>query len=151
MIPKFGGHAGINRTYQRIAVNFFWKNLKCDIKKFVKTCQTCQRMKSESLKPAGLLQPLPIPKQFFEDLSLDFITRLPKSNGKETILVVIDHLSKYALFFSLPKKFDSKTVARVLIQGVVKLHGIPKSLVNIRYSPVKFGLRWHDFKVQSYA
>lgn len=72
-------------------------------------------MKSESLKPAGLLQPLPIPEQVFEDLSLDFVVGLPKSNGKETILVVVDHLSKYAHFFSLPKKFDSKTVARVLV------------------------------------
>ncbi|KAG8501067.1 hypothetical protein CXB51_003130 [Gossypium anomalum] len=90
------------------------------------------RMKSESLKPVGLLQPLPIPEQVFEDLCLDFIVGLPKSNEKETILVVINCLSKYAHFFSLPKKFDSKTVAKVLIQGVVKLHGIPKLLVSDR-------------------
>ncbi|KAL4384307.1 hypothetical protein GQ457_15G015210 [Hibiscus cannabinus] len=129
---KVGGHAGIHRSYQRLAANFFWVNMRSDVRQFVRQCQVCQRMKTESLLPAGLLQPLPIPQQVFEDISLDFILGLPKSNGKETILVVVDRLTKYGHFFALPKHLDSKSVAAVLINGVVKLHGIPRSMVSDR-------------------
>ncbi|KAL4324042.1 hypothetical protein GQ457_11G007640 [Hibiscus cannabinus] len=129
---KLGGHAGVNRTYRRLSASFYWAGMRNEVRDYVRQCQTCQRMKIESLSPAGLLQPLPIPSQVFEDLALDFIVGLPKSNGKETILVVVDRLTKYAHFFPLPRKFDSKAVAKVLMQGVVKLHGIPKSLVSDR-------------------
>ncbi|KAL4353219.1 hypothetical protein GQ457_06G009120 [Hibiscus cannabinus] len=57
---------------------------------------------------------------------------LPKSNGNETILLVVDRLTKYGHFFTLPRKFDSKSVAKVLIQDIVKLHGITRSLVSDR-------------------
>ncbi|KAL4383207.1 hypothetical protein GQ457_15G011330 [Hibiscus cannabinus] len=127
-----GGHAGILRTFQRLAANFFWKGMRADVKKMVGECQDCQRMKSESLSPAGLLQPLPIPEQVFEDVSLDFINGLPRSNGKEDIMVVVDRLTKYGHFFSLLRQYDSLGVARVMIQGVVKLHGIPRTMVSDR-------------------
>ncbi|KAL4319491.1 hypothetical protein GQ457_18G008410 [Hibiscus cannabinus] len=94
----------------------------------------CQSMKSEHLAPAGLLQPLPIPQQVFEDISLDFIVGLPPSCGKEAILVVVDRLTKYAHFFALLRHFDSKYIAQILVQGVVKLHGIPKSMVSELWS-----------------
>ncbi|GMI85390.1 hypothetical protein HRI_002208300 [Hibiscus trionum] len=129
---KLGGHSGINRTYRRLSANFYWQSMRQDVRHYVRNCQICQRMKSESLRPAGLLQPLPIPVQVFEDLALDFIVGLPKSNGKEAILVVVDRLTKYGHFFALPKKFDSKLVAKILVQGIIKLHGIPKSLVSDR-------------------
>ncbi|KAL4290327.1 hypothetical protein GQ457_14G018800 [Hibiscus cannabinus] len=129
---KIGGHSGINRTYRRLSANFYWKTMRQDVRHYVRNCQVCQRMKSDSLVPAGLLQPLPIPEQVFEDLALDFIVGLPKSNGKESILVVVDRLTKYGHFFALPRNFDSKDVAKILVQGVIKLHGIPKSLVSDR-------------------
>ncbi|KAL4325224.1 hypothetical protein GQ457_11G000740 [Hibiscus cannabinus] len=127
-----GGHAGIFRTWHRLSANFYWKGMRTDVQKFVRECQVCQRMKAESLTPAGLLQPLPIPNQVFEDISIDFITGWPKSNGKEAILVVVDRLTKYGHFFSLPRHYDSKFIARVLLQGVIKLHGIPRSMVSDR-------------------
>ncbi|KAL4386192.1 hypothetical protein GQ457_09G013260 [Hibiscus cannabinus] len=127
-----GGHAGIFRTFQRLAANFSWKGMRKDVSNFVNACQTCQRMKNESLAPAGLLQPLPIPDQVFEDIAMDFITGLPKSNGKEVILVFVDRLTKYGHFFPLPRQFDSVLVAKVLVQGVIRLHGIPRSIVSDR-------------------
>ncbi|KAL4303471.1 hypothetical protein GQ457_10G029000 [Hibiscus cannabinus] len=127
-----GGHAGITRTFQRLAANFYWKGMRKEVRQFVTECQVCQRMKSASLSPAGLLQPLPIPNQVFEDISLDFIVGLPKSNGKETIMVVVDRLTKYSHFFALPKHFDSKYVAQIMVQGIVKLHGIPRTIVSDR-------------------
>ncbi|KAL4367666.1 hypothetical protein GQ457_05G008100 [Hibiscus cannabinus] len=127
-----GGHAGITRTLHRLAANFYWTGMRKDVCRFVTECQVCQRMKSDSLTPAGLLQPLPIPDKVFEDISLDFIIGLPKSNGKEAILVVVDRLTKYGHFFSLPRHFDAAFVAQILLQGVVKLHGIPRSIVSDR-------------------
>ncbi|KAL4368203.1 hypothetical protein GQ457_05G027960 [Hibiscus cannabinus] len=127
-----GGHAGITRTFHRLAANFYWPGMRAAVRQFVHECQTCQRMKSDSLVPAGLLQPLPIPTQVFEDISLDFIMGLPNSNGKETILVVVDRLTKYGHFFALPRHYDSTLVARILVQGVVKLHGIPHTIVSDR-------------------
>ncbi|GMI66177.1 hypothetical protein HRI_000287000 [Hibiscus trionum] len=106
--------------------------MRKEVRRFVSECQTCQTMKSETMVPAGLLQPLPIPQQVFEDISLDFITGLPRSNGKEAILVVVDRLTKYGHFFALPAKYDAPLVAKVLTSGVVKLHGIPRSIVSDR-------------------
>ncbi|KAL4312967.1 hypothetical protein GQ457_01G036970 [Hibiscus cannabinus] len=127
-----GGHAGILRTFHRLAANCYWKTMRKDVRQFVSECQVCQRMKNDSLAPSGLLHPLNIPNQVFEDIALDFITGLPKSNGKEVILVVVDRLSKYGHFFALPRHFNAEYVARVMVQGVIKLHGIPRSMVSDR-------------------
>ncbi|KAK8362768.1 hypothetical protein V6Z11_A03G124700 [Gossypium hirsutum] len=114
-----------------------------DVRSFVRNCQVCQRMKSDSLAPAGLLQPLPIPQQVFEDISIDFITGLPKSNSKEAIMVVVDRLTKYDHFFALLRHFDCKSIAKIMVQGMVKLHGIPRSIVNDR-DPIFVSELWTE-------
>lgn len=94
-----GGHSGFQATYQRIKKLFCWSGLKRDVESFVKQCQVCQQAKHEHCKYPGLLQPLPIPENSWQDLSMDFIEGLPKSNGYSVILVVVDRLTKYAHFF----------------------------------------------------
>ncbi|GKG14609.1 transposon Tf2-1 polyprotein, partial [Tanacetum coccineum] len=93
-----GGHAGFLRTYARVATYFFWPGMRRVIREFVRSCQICQRAKSCQLQPAGLLSPLPIPNQVWEDIAMDFITGLPNSKGYTVIMVVVDRLSKYAHF-----------------------------------------------------
>lgn len=92
-----GGHSGFFRTYKRIAV-FQWEGMTKDIRNFIAQCTICQQNKYESLAPVGLLQPLPVPTQVWADISMDFIGELPRAQGKDTILVVVDRLTKYAQF-----------------------------------------------------
>jgi hypothetical protein len=92
----------------------------------------CQHAKSEGFIYPGLLQPLLVPQGAWQDLTMDFIEGLPKSEGCDTILVVVDRYSKYAHFFALKHPFLAATVAQVFLDNVVKLHGTPKSLVSDR-------------------
>ena len=83
------------------------------VQQFVRQCSTCQRAKTERVSPAGLLQPLPIPKRPWAVVSLDFIEGLPKSGGDDVILVVEDKLSKYAHFIPMKHPYTALTVAQI--------------------------------------
>lgn len=100
-----------------------------DVHKFVSECAVCLQMKDSSLCPTGLLQPLSIPTLVFEDILMDFIIGLPLSRGKATIMVVVDCLSKYGHFISLPSDFSSLTVTSAFVTDIIRLHGIPRSIV----------------------
>lgn len=108
----------------------YWPKMRNDIQKFVEECVICQQAKHLNSLPAGLLQPLPIPTQVWEDISMDFITGLPMSFGCIVIIVVVDRLTKYAHFMPLKTEYTSKSVAKTFINTVVKLHGMPKSIVS---------------------
>jgi len=95
----------------------------------LKECDVYQRFKSDCMKPASLLQPLPIPTTIWTDVSMDFIEVLPRSNGYTVIMVIVDRLTKYAYFVVLKHPFTATTVAKVFIANVVRLHGIPASIV----------------------
>lgn len=76
-----GGHSGIQATYQRVKKLSHWTGIKQAVENFVQQCQICQQAKHENCKYSGLLSPLPIPDGPWEDISMDFIEGLPKSNG----------------------------------------------------------------------
>nr|GEV63184.1 Ty3/gypsy retrotransposon protein [Tanacetum cinerariifolium]GEV63232.1 Ty3/gypsy retrotransposon protein [Tanacetum cinerariifolium] len=110
-----GGHAGFLRTYARITNYFFWLGMRRDIHDYIRSCQICQRAKTSQLHPAGLLSPIPIPNQVWEDVAMDFMTGLPNSRGYTTI---------------------------------VKLHGIPRSIVSDRDKIFTSSFWSHIFKLQ---
>ncbi|KZV23810.1 hypothetical protein F511_22872 [Dorcoceras hygrometricum] len=76
-----GGHSGALRTLKQIASTFFWSGMKEDVAKFVAECVICQRQKYEATRPAGLLQPLPVPTAIWEDIVMDFIVGLTQIEG----------------------------------------------------------------------
>jgi hypothetical protein len=113
---------------------FAWKGLKEDVIKHVKEFTTCQDNKDEHMHPAGLLQPLPIPEHKWERISMDFITRFPKTQGKDSIFVVVDRLTKFAHLFSIPIDFSAAQVAELFFTEISRLHGLPKTIVSDRDS-----------------
>lgn len=80
-----GGHSGMKATLSRLTASFAWPQMAKDVKLFVKNCITCQQNKPFNQKPMGLLQPLPIPTQVWEDIAMDFITHLPPAKGKTVV------------------------------------------------------------------
>lgn len=81
------------------------------------------------MSPAGLLLPLEITKAIWDDIFMDFMEGLPKVSGYDTILVVVDRLSKYGHFVALKRPFWTKSVVDVFVKEVFGLHGYPKSIV----------------------
>jgi hypothetical protein len=126
------GHEGVQRTLHRLRADFHVPQARQLVQEFVRDCVTCQRNKTEHLHPGGLLQPLPIPEQIWSDVSMDFIEGLPRVNGKSVILTVVDRLSMYAHFIPLGHPYSASSVARVFFEEVVRLHGIPSSIVSDR-------------------
>ncbi|KAL1533371.1 hypothetical protein AAHA92_33261 [Salvia divinorum] len=126
------GHPGERRTFTRLATSFFWLGMRKDVRDYVAACSVCQATKYVAQKPAGLLQPLPIPDRVWSAASMDFIVGLPPSHGFSAIMVVVDRLSKYAHFGALPAGFDAAKVAVVFVNTVVKLHGFPEKLLSDR-------------------
>ena len=102
-----GGHSAYARTLENICRKYFWHNMNDEVKKYVSTCDTCQRIKVHRHAPYGKLQPLPIPEGPADLMSMDFITGLPASkHGGQTydaILVVVDAYTKYALYLPCRK------------------------------------------------
>jgi hypothetical protein len=138
-----GGHSGFLKTYHRVKKDFFWDGLKTDVQRLVAECLVCQQNKVETIKTPGLLQPLSIPSQRWEEVSMDFITGLPKSEGKSVIMVIVDRLTKYAHFCALSHPFKASTVATTFMETVQKLHGNPKIIVSDR-DPIFTGHFWTE-------
>ena len=131
---SLGGHSGSTVTTARVASIFYWKKQQKQIRQYVRECPTCQQYKTENMATPGLLQPLPIPTTPFTDISMDFITGLPKSEGKEVIFVVVDRFSKYAHFMALSHPYTAHTVAKTFMESIYKLHGLPATIVSDRDS-----------------
>jgi hypothetical protein len=125
-----GGHEGIQKTLHRLHANFHVDHDRRLVKDFVNACTTYQQNKTQSLHPAGLLQPLPIPTRVWADISMDFIEALPKVHSKSVIRTVVDGFSKFAHFIPLSHPYTASSVARAFFSEVVRLHGIPGSIVS---------------------
>ena len=98
------GHVGFFKTYHNIHQFFFWKGMKNDIQKYLAECDTCQGQKYKMVDPLNLLHPLHILSKKWYEVSMDFITNLPTSKGKDSIFVVLDKLTKYDNFISISSK-----------------------------------------------
>ena len=124
-----------------LALIFFWFGMRRDVKEFVQKCITCQTIKYSPASPYGLLQPLEMPERAWEDVAMDFIVGLPKSNGVTNIVVVVDRFTKYAHFGALPNPYTACKVAELFSNMVIRLHGVPRTIVSDR-DPVFTSAFW---------
>jgi hypothetical protein len=140
---SLAGHQGFLKAYRQIRERFSWKGLKGDVMRHIKECTTFQQNKDEHTHPTGLLQPLPIPEHKWESVSMDFITGLPKAQGKDCIFVVVDRLTKFAHFFAISMDFSASQVADLFFREVFRLHGLPKTIVSDRDS-IFMSIFWQE-------
>ena len=128
-------HPGSTKMYQDLRKLFWWTRMKREIAKFVSECDTCRRVKAEHQRPAGMLQPLPIPEWKWDVINIDFVTGLPRSpKGNDAIWVLIDRFSKVAHFLPVKTKLNVKQMAELYLSRIVSLHGIPKTIYSDRGS-----------------
>ena len=116
------GHFGQKKTYELLGDHFYWPKMRRDVTRFVERCVTCHKAKSK-LNPYGLYTPLPTPNIPWEDISMDFILGLPRTQrGKDSIFVVVDRFSKMAHFIPCNKSDDASHVANLFFKEIVRLH-----------------------------
>lgn len=140
---RLGGHSGIRGTLLRVKQHFYWPSMQDSINEWVSKCDTCLRCKPEQCASPGSLQPLPVATGAWQAVSLDFVEGLPKSHGFDTVLVVVDRFTKYSHFIPLTHPYTAKIVARVFLDNVFKLHGLPASIVSDR-DRIFTGLFWRE-------
>jgi hypothetical protein len=126
------GNLGFTKTCDKVKRSFLWDVMKQDVCTFVAECDVFQGNKGEIVKAPGTLKPLPIPPTIWRDISMDFIVGLPKLGNTSVIMVVVDHISKYAHFFALQHPFTTSKMAQLFMDHMFKLHGMPHSIVSDR-------------------
>jgi len=126
-------HPGATKMYHDLKKLFWWSWLKRDVAQFVYSCLICQKSKVEHQKLAALLTPLDVPDWKWDIISMDFVTSLPNTpKGHDTIWVIVDRLTKSAHFIPINISFPVSQLAEIYIREVVKLHGVPSSIVSDR-------------------
>ncbi|KAL0554090.1 hypothetical protein IC582_008001 [Cucumis melo] len=125
----FSMHPGSTKMYQDLKRVYWWRNMKREVAEFVSKCLVCQQVKAPRQKPAGLLQPLSIPEWKWENVSMDFITGLPRTlRGFTVIWVVVDRLTKSAHFVPGKSTYTASKWAQLYMSEIVRLHGVPVSI-----------------------
>ena len=128
------GHFGQNKTLELVHRGYFWPSLCADIQQFCKSCVTCMRSKPQHHKPYGSLKQLPIPKRPWNSISMDFIEKLPSFSGFDTILVIVDQLTKQAIFIPAHNTIISVDLAHLFILHVFSKHSVPSHVTSNRGS-----------------
>ncbi|GJU78891.1 putative reverse transcriptase domain-containing protein [Tanacetum coccineum] len=127
---KYSIHPGSEKMYQDVKKLFWWPNMKADIATYVSKCLTCARVKAEHQRPSGLLVQPEIPEWKWDNITMDFITKLPRSSqGFDTIWVIVDRLTKSAHFLPIRENDPLDKLARLYLNRIVARHGIPASII----------------------
>ncbi|WVZ62459.1 LOW QUALITY PROTEIN: hypothetical protein U9M48_012208 [Paspalum notatum var. saurae] len=119
-------HPGSTKMYLDLKTGYWWKGMKADIARYVARCDNIKN-------PRIPLQPLPIPMWKWDEIGMDFVTGLPKTpKGNDAIWVIVDRLTKTAHFLPVRTNYKGARLAKLYIENVVKLHGVPSRIVSDR-------------------
>jgi hypothetical protein len=140
-------HLGGNKMYHDLNATYWWYEIKRDVAEYVALCDTCQRVKAEHQWLARLLQPLQVPDWKWEEIAMDFIVGLPRTqSGYDSIWVNMDWLTKVAHFIPVKTTYSGPQLAELYMLGIVYLHGVPKMIVSNRGTQftLRFWERLHE-------
>nr|GFA60347.1 putative reverse transcriptase domain-containing protein [Tanacetum cinerariifolium] len=130
---KYSIHPGSDKMYQNMKKLYWWPNMKADIATYVSKYLTCAKVKAEHQGPSGWLVQPKIPEWKWDNITMDFVTKLPKSSqGYDTIWVIVDRLTKSAIFTPIRETDPIDKLARIYLKEVVTRHGIPVSIISDR-------------------
>ncbi|KAG7593905.1 hypothetical protein ISN45_Aa01g026930 [Arabidopsis thaliana x Arabidopsis arenosa] len=130
---RFSIHPGLHKMYHDLKRYYHWVGMKKDVARWVARCPTCQLVKAESQVPSGLVQSLPMPEWKWDHVTMDFVTGLPRSPAKhDAVWVVVDRLTKSAHFVAVSETDGAERIAAKYIEEIVRLHGVPVSIVSDR-------------------
>ena len=126
-------HPGSTKMYNTLREHYWWKGMKREIADLVSRCLTCRQVKAEQQKPAGKIQPLPILVWKWDKITMDFVTRLPRTRRQhDAIWVIVDRLTKSAHFLPVSNDDLLDKFAQLYVEEIVRLHGVPISIVSDR-------------------
>ena len=130
---RFAVHPGGTKMYQDLRRQYYWSRMKRHVGDFVRRCLTCQQVKAEHQKPAGLLRPLEVAEWKWEHVTMDFVTHLPRTQQRhDAVWVIVDQLTKLARLLTVRITFVFERFFRLYIREIVWLHGVPVSIVSDR-------------------
>jgi hypothetical protein len=126
-------HPGGNMMYHDLKATYCWYGMKRDVAEYVALCDTCQRVKAKHQRPTGLLQPLQVPEWKWEEIAMDFIMGLPRTqSGYDSIWVIVDRLTKVVHFIRVKTTYSGPQLAELYMSRIVCLHGVPKKILSDR-------------------
>ena len=124
------GHFGADRTFELVSRQFWWPKMARDVKAYVASCPECQRNKAGHRAPAGLLQPLAIPDERWQNITMDFVTGLPRTARRhDAIFVMVDKLTKMVHLCPTTKDCTAQQAAQLFFKHVMSLHGTPELII----------------------
>jgi hypothetical protein len=132
---RYSIHPGATKMYADLKPQYWWPSMKNDIGLFVQKCVTCAQVKAEHQKPYGSLQQLEVPEWKWDHITMDYVTKLPRTpRSNDMIWVIVDRLTKSAHFLPTRETASMESLAKLYVNEVVTRHGVPLSIVSDRDS-----------------
>ena len=135
-------HFGQSKTLELVHRGYSWPSLRADVQQFCKSCVTCMQSKPQCHKPYRSLKQLPIPEWPWNSISMDFIEKLPLSSRFDIILVIVNWLTKQAIFIPAHDTITSTDLACLFVLHVFSKHGVPSHVTSDRGSEFVSNFFW---------
>ena len=136
------GYPEQQRMLELLKRNYWWPGLKENVKRYVQGCFKCQQNKVQHQRKAGELHPLEIPQELWQEISIDIIRPLPKSNRMDTIVIIVNQFMKMIHLKATMTNVSLEGIAKIYKDDIWKLHGISRKILSDR--GLQFALKFME-------